>query len=141
MIRYLFTIIILAMAVLLQSCSYRLVDFTAISSKNVALDLALAKKMGKRTEGSKKYFLGVTYNIKDALDDALEKAGPNYDLLVDGVIYYKDAFFVVTVICEGIAIDTSLMKKKLGQVGFEKWLNGHKISYDKRNDIVYQTQK
>lgn len=79
---------------LLWGCNFRLVDFTAISSKNVALDLALAKKMGKRTSGSRLYFLGI-YNLKDSLDEALEKAGPNTMTYLLTVLFLMITGFLV----------------------------------------------
>lgn len=104
----------------LSSCSYRLVDFTAISSKNVNLDIDRTK--GVKVKGSQTYFLGLGWNIKDALDEALEKAGPEYDLLIDGVVRYGSYPFVTTVTVEGTAVNSSAMKQSLGEAGFEKWL-------------------
>ncbi|MFK7908768.1 MAG: hypothetical protein AB8B69_26805, partial [Chitinophagales bacterium] len=66
----------------LSSCSVRLVDFTVISSKNVSLNID--RTQGKKVKGEKKYFLGIGWNLKDAMDKALEMAGPEYDLLIDG---------------------------------------------------------
>ena len=104
----------------LSSCSFRLVDFTAISSKNV--DLNIDRTQGVKVKGNKTYFLGLGWNIKDALDEALEKAGPEYDLLIDGVVRYGSYPFVSTVTVEGTAVSTSAMKRSLGEAGFEKWL-------------------
>jgi hypothetical protein len=60
---------------ILFSC--RLTDFTLISTKNVSLDV---KKDNPRIEGK-------GFTIKDAIDKAVENAGPGYDALIDGVIY------------------------------------------------------
>ena len=72
----------------LGGCSMRLVDFTALSSKNCDI----AGSRGERTEG--KYMvwtilvipMGVS-NMKEATDRAIERCGG--DLLVDGVVYSK----------------------------------------------------
>lgn len=120
------TILFALVAVLtLSSCSMRLVDFTAISSKNVDLDID--RSQGVRVEGKKTYFLGLGWNIKDALDEALEQAGPEYDLLIDGVVRYGSYPFVSTVTVEGTAVSTSSMKRSLGKAGFEKWLQQQDI--------------
>lgn len=106
----------------ISSCTFRLVDYTVISSKNVSLNFN--KKSGKSVEGSKSYFLGIGWNLKDALDDALEQAGPGYDLLVDGVVSYSSLFFFTKVTVKGTAVSSEDMAMELGEEGFEKWLSG-----------------
>lgn len=119
-------ILVLAM---MTSCSFRLVDFTVISSKNVNLNIDRAK--GVKVEGKKSYFLGIGWNIKDAMDVALENAGPEYDLLVDGVVRYGSYPFVATVTVEGTAVSSRGMKAELGEEGYQEWLNGLKVTYNK----------
>jgi hypothetical protein len=79
----------------LSSC--RLVDFTVISSKNVTLNV---DKNAKRV-------IGKGFTVKGALDAAIEKAGPGYDALIDGVIY--NGLFRYKV--EGTPIKSSEQKK------------------------------
>ena len=122
-----------------SSCSVRLVDFTVISSKNVSLDIDRTK--GKIVKGEKSYFLGIGWNIKDAMDIALESAGPGYDLLVDGVVRYSEFPFVLSISVEGTAVSSKVMKNKLGDAGFKDWINGKKLSYDKQTEIVYNVNK
>jgi len=88
-------ILILGVSVALTSC--RLVDFTIISSKNVSLDV---KKDAKRVTGK-------GFTVKDALDHAIEKAGPGYDALIDGVIY--NGLFRYKV--QGTPVKTTDLKK------------------------------
>lgn len=107
---------------LMTSCSFRLVDFTVISSKNVSLNID--KTEGVKVKGEKSYFLGLGWNIKDALDLALETAGPEYDLLIDGVVRYGSYPFISTVTVEGTAVSSKAMKDKIGEAGFNDWLNG-----------------
>lgn len=134
------TLLILSVILLsLSSCSVRLVDFTVISSKNVSLDLDKSK--GKQVKGSKTYFLGIGWNIKDAMDKALESAGPQYDLLVDGVVRYGSYPFVASVTVEGTAISSREMKNSLGEAGFQEWLKGKKVSYDKNIDVAYAEEE
>jgi len=109
----------------LTSCSMRLVDFTVISSKNVSLNIDRTE--GVKTEGKKSYFLGLGWNIKDAMDVALEKAGPEYDLLIDGVVRYSSYPFVSTITVEGTAVSSRKMVASLGEKGFQEWLKGEKV--------------
>ena len=53
------------------SCSYRLIDFTVISSKNVSLKID--KTQGIRVSGTSNGFLGIGVSIKDAMDKAQAK--------------------------------------------------------------------
>jgi len=69
-------IIVAFVAVSTTFTSCRLVDFTVISSKNVTLDV---KKDAPRVSAW-------GWTVKDALDKAIEKAGPGYDALIDGVV-------------------------------------------------------
>ena len=120
------TLLIIAIAAMtLSSCSFRLVDFTVISSKNVNLDIDRAQ--GVKTEGKKSYFLGIGWNIKDAMDEALEEAGPEYDMLIDGVVRYTSYPFVSGVTVEGTAVSTKAMKARMGEAGFQDWLNGQNV--------------
>lgn len=109
----------------LSGCSARLVDFTTISSKNVNLDFD--KSQGQQVEATESYIFGFGWNIKDALDEALEKAGPEYDILVDGVVRYGSYFVVATVSVEGTAISSSQMRESLGEAGFQEWLKEHEV--------------
>ena len=123
----------------LTSCSIRLVDFTVISSKNVNLDID--RTQGKKVKGEKSYFLGIGWNIKDAMDKALETAGPEYDLLVDGVVRYGNYPFIISLTVEGTAVSSKAMKNKLGEAGFKDWLNGKKLTYDKETEVVYTEKR
>lgn len=117
--------ILLAVAILLMSgCTFRLVDFTTISTKNVSLNID--KSQGKRVEGSAAYFLNIGYNLKDAIDDALEKAGPGYDLLIDGVLRYQSFPFVGVVKVEGVAVNAQKMRIGMTEEEYNKWLNENK---------------
>jgi hypothetical protein len=109
----------------ISSCSYRLIDFTVISSKNVSLKID--KTQGIRVSGSSNGLLGIGVSIKDAMDKALQSAGPEYDLLIDGVVKINDYFLVAGYKVEGTAISTSKIKASLGKEGFEDWCKEHKV--------------
>lgn len=79
------------LAFTLTGCAQRLVDFTAISTKNVQID---GPRGDKRTVGKDCawYFLNIPLgvpNMKEAIDRAIESAGTEYNALVDGVVYSK----------------------------------------------------
>ncbi len=94
----------------LSSCTTRLIDFTVISSKNVTLRLPNDAK-GPRTEGKDfKWSCAGMPNIKAATDNAIEKAGPGYDALIDGVLSYKNLYFKGGYIITGTPIKTSKLK-------------------------------
>lgn len=108
-----------------SSCSYRLVDFTVISSKNYSLKID--KSQGVRVSASSNGFLGLGASIKDAMDKALQNAGPDYDLLIDGVVRINDFVLVSGYKVEGIAISSSKIKASLGQKGFEDWCKANNV--------------
>lgn len=112
------------MVVLLASCSHRLVDFTTMSTKNVNLNID--KSQGTRVEGKAVYFLGIGFNLKDAIDDALEQGGPGYDLLIDGVVRYQNFPFVTIVKVEGIAVNAQKMKISMTESQYNNWLTENK---------------
>ena len=109
------------------SCSVRLVDFTVISSKNVNL-AGIKKSEGVKVNASKTYFLGFGWNIKDGLDKALEQAGPDYDMLIDGVVRYVSMPLILEIKVEGTAVNSQKMIAEMGQEGFNKWLSGHQVT-------------
>lgn len=89
-------LVVLAIA----GCTNRVLDFTVISSKNVNLKLK-DSGVGNRTVGEDNvwWILSIplgTPNLKEAVDRAIEAAGPGYDALRDGVIYSKFYYFLLT---------------------------------------------
>jgi hypothetical protein len=121
-------LISLALLVMLQSCSLRLVDFTVISSKNC--NLKIDKAQGIRVVGNSNGVLGIGSSIKDAMDKALQSAGPDYDLLLDGVVRMNDYVFVSGYKVEGTAISTSKMKAMMGNDAFNAWCRENKINIE-----------
>ena len=119
------TCLILIVIITVSSCSYRIIDFTVISSKNHSL--MIDKSKGIRVEGSSNGFLGFGASIKAAMDIALEQAGADYDLLIDGVVMQNDYFFVVGYKVTGIAIRSRELKAFLGEDGFENWCKENNV--------------
>ena len=116
---------LIAIFSLFSSCSVRMIDFTVISSKNHTLRFDLAQ--GKKVEGTSMMFLGIGTTIKGAMDKALESAGAGYDLLVDGVVYRQDYFFVAGFKVTGTAVMSRALIAHLGEEGFQQWLAENKV--------------
>ncbi len=89
---------VLLLTLLATGCSRRMIDFTVISSKNTQLQIP-TEAMGSRVEGVDEVWIFIipfgTPNLKEAVDRAIENAGPGYDALTDGVIYQTTAYFVI----------------------------------------------
>ena len=103
---------------LLDSCSYRLVDFTIISTKNLDLSKGASFKRGaSRRTGEDKVMIILSIptgrpNMKEAIDKAIQSERGCVALL-DGVVYVKGWSAIVygetTMIVEGTPlIDPSL---------------------------------
>ncbi|HZL10904.1 MAG TPA: hypothetical protein VFC65_12985 [Prolixibacteraceae bacterium] len=81
-------------AFLFSSCSYRVLDFTLISTKNVDLSRGASFERGKtRVEGKDMVHLIIYIplgrpNLKEAVDRAVESI-PGCIALLDGVVYSK----------------------------------------------------
>ncbi|MFH2036979.1 MAG: hypothetical protein ABIJ45_11295 [Candidatus Zixiibacteriota bacterium] len=110
-------IVISIILLMVVGCSTRVLDFTVISSKNVKLDLADGAK-GERVKGEDMVYFLIsiplgTPNLKEAVDRAIESAGPDYDALIDGVIYSKFWWILITgqmgYVVEGTPIKTSML--------------------------------
>lgn len=116
-----------------SSCTQRLADFTIISTKSHSLHINKAK--GKETSGHSMRFMGAGANIKDAVDDALKKAGSGYDLLIDGVVRQKVYPFFAGFVVEGTAIRSDDLKVSMGEEAFKKWCEAHNI-FDPSTAVV-----
>ena len=115
-------LLMLALAVIfLSSCSARLVDFTVISSKNHSIKFNMDE--GKVTKGKSMGVFAIGANIKDAMDQTLENAGPQYDVLVNGVVRSKSYPFYGGFEVEGTAVNSRKLIAQLGKEGYEKWLS------------------
>ena len=118
-------LVILVSAVFLPGCTRRVLDFTVVSSKNVDLRIDEANK-GERTRGIDRVWWFITIplgspNLKEATDRAIENAGPGYDALIDGVIYFKQVWYILTgestFIVEGTPVKTSSLYAEMEAEG------------------------
>lgn len=100
--------LVVAASMSLTSCNQRLIDFTVISSKNVTLRLSEDGK-GPRTEGRDMKMCGVPL-LKEAVDKAIENAGPGYDALIDGVVLQRNEFYRRGWVVQGTPIKTTKIK-------------------------------
>lgn len=102
-------LLVLGVSTALGCGARRVTDFTIISTKNSML-VSHADKGPNRITGEDCTitFVGVP-NMKSAIDDAVEKAGPGYDALVDGVVWMDDKLLYQCYRVEG----TPLRAKKV----------------------------
>lgn len=111
---------------LVSGCTQRILDFTVISSKNTSIRVKDEGK-GARVTGEDKagYFIFPLGNpqVKNAVDRAIEAAGPGYDALLDGVIYnHFNVFLFVGSFgfsVEGTPIKTSMLIAELKEQGID----------------------
>lgn len=111
----------LYLGLLIIGCAnYRMIDFTVISSKDTQLKIDTRAK-GSRVEGTDtKWSFLFSFkrpDLKEAVDRAIEKAGPDYDALIDGVVYYRQDWYLVatktTFKVFGTPIKTSALQANL----------------------------
>ena len=97
---------------LLAGCTRRIADFTVISTKNVSIEnmtRAENRVVGEHCVPVFFFPIGAP-DLKEAIDNAIEQAGPQYTALVDGVVYYKNKSFIFGTVCfevEGTPVTTS----------------------------------
>lgn len=118
--------IVALLSFLAFGCSQRILDFTVISSKNTNIKVKDAGR-GERVAGEDMatyiiFPLGQP-QIKSAVDRAIEKAGPGYDALLDGVIYSHFNVFLLFgtfgYSIEGTPIKTSELISELKNRGID----------------------
>lgn len=107
-----------------SGCAMRLTDFTVISTKNVRIaSTGVAQRSTGKDCAFWVLFIPVTGrftpNMKQAIDEAIESAGPEYDALIDGVVDYRWMFtYVVNMFCyeiKGTPINTKASISRLDQ--------------------------
>lgn len=120
--KYSISILVLVFSLSLTNCSQRIASYTVASTKQTSLNIDKTKAV--QVTGKSIGFLGMGANIDDAMNKALQSAGPQFDLLVDAqvklVSYPLVSGFVVT----GLAVNSKEMKSLLGNEGYQKWLCG-----------------
>lgn len=121
--------------------NYRMIDFTLISSKDTQLKIDTQAK-GVRVEGTDTRWSFVFNfkrpDLKEAVDRAIEKAGPDYDALIDGVVYYRQDWYLVatktTFKVFGTPIKTSALQADL-QNGDSSSLASQSVLYHSSHEI------
>lgn len=99
-----------AIVLVATGCTFRVTDFTVISTKNVNVPVhgKAPRTTGKDCVIVILFPLGLP-NLKTAVDRAIEKAGPEYDALIDGVAYFDNYSFLFGEECsrvEGTPVST-----------------------------------
>lgn len=113
-----------------SGCAYRMVSDVAIAR---SMNPAAAPEVptGKEVMGDAYYPYLIGYNLDDAIADAFEKAGPEYDLLIhariDVKFYYLLIYFSKYVMVHGTAVNSTELKTQMGEPAFDKWLASQNI--------------
>jgi hypothetical protein len=118
-------ICLLIVSFALEGCTQRILDFTVISSKNTNIKVKDSAK-GERVKGEDMVVVFIVPigqpQLKSAVDRAIEKAGPGYDALLDGVIYSVNNSFLFGQMgysVEGTPIKTSALIAELQKQGID----------------------
>ncbi|MCP4569411.1 MAG: hypothetical protein GY841_17690 [FCB group bacterium] len=118
-------LVILVCSISFTGCTQRVLDFTVVSSKNVDLRIGPEGK-ADRVVGIDQVWWFITIplgtpNLKEATDRAIESAGPEYDALIDGVISFRQAWYILTgestFIVEGTPINTKALYAQMEKEG------------------------
>jgi len=122
------------------SCTQRVVDFTIISTKNVDLSQAGTFERGRvRNTGTDRVYwilsipLGAP-SMKEAIDKAIERT-PGAVALVDGVVYSKAIWFVLSGFSEYIVEGTPLVNPALGIKNTDLESDYNWAIYNENNEV------
>ena len=150
--RYVATVTLMIVLVMaFSSCTTRLLDFTVISSKNTDMTVPASAK-GDRVEGKDSVPIILvplgTPNLKEAVDRAIESAGPQYDALIDGVLYYKYIYFLfgkAEYIVEGTPVISSQINTAMdtgadGEMAMAKPLLYHSRTGKSNDDAIQKIE-
>jgi len=132
MIRKNIAIFMLLSMFLLNGCAYRLFDnITVVNSKSKPAHID--QDVGKKVEGDAYYPYLIGYNLQDAIDEAIENAGSNYNMLINTTIdvkyYYALIYFSKYVMIKGTAVNSSELKERMGEEKYSKWFAEQNIFY------------
>jgi len=135
-----YLVLFLSLTFILSSCTQRLVDFTIISTKNIDLSKAATfERAKKRNTGTDRVYwlisipLGIP-NMKEAIDRAIEQT-PGSVALVDGVVYTKSMWFILSGFSEYIVEGTPLIDPALSLETGELESQFNFVQYDKNGAL------
>lgn len=127
-----YIMVFIVASIMVQSCSFRLIDETAIIKTEkgfIKQDISI----GKKVEGKEYFPYLVGYNIQGAIDEAFENAGEEYDMLINTSVDTKHYYFVIYfsqyVVVKGIAVNSNELKNQMGDEKYLKWISQQNIIY------------
>ena len=100
--------------------------------------MKIEKSKGKGVKGKSFGVFGIGANIKDAMDKALQSAGPDYDMLVDGVVRMHNYPFWAGYSVTGTAIRSNEVKASLGEEGFKVWSSNQNILDPEKAEVIIE---
>ena len=92
--KYILSIFLLVFSLSLTNCSQRIASYTVASTKQTSLNIDKSKAV--QVSGKSIGFLGIGASIDDAMNKALQSAGPQFDLLVDAQVKVVSYPFAVS---------------------------------------------
>ncbi len=138
-------LLVLFLTLCLVGCTTRVTDFTIISTKNHSINVKESAKgprvLGEDMAAMILFIPTGAPNVKNAVDRAIENAGPGFDALVDGVVNYYYAYFILGASfgykVEGTPVRTVDLRSQLQLDGkdVETALNGMNILYHSKLGI------
>lgn len=88
-------------------------------------------KGGKEVDGDSYHPYLIKSNYNDAVKKALDKAGPEYDMLIDATLkvnyYYLIIYFSNYITVKGTAVNSSELKTEMGEEKYNLWLSEKNI--------------
>ena len=94
-------------------------------------DKAIESSGEKKVEGDSYHPYLIGTNINEAVDKALEKAGPEYDMLIDATLevnyYYMIIYFSNYITVTGTAVNSDELKAEMGEENYHRWLAGKNV--------------
>ena len=127
--RYLLTFSIAIL--LLSGCKTRILDFTMLTNSQMPL---VTQNTAKRVSGKSLSTIKKNNSINKALKNALDDAGPDYDALIDGSIYFIQGVFLSGYEVSGVPIKVSAIKASMTDSEFEKYCLQHNLMQNNKKN-------
>lgn len=118
--KHILSILLLVFSLSLTNCSQRIASYTVASTKQTSLNIDKSKAV--QVSGKSIGFLGIGASIDDAMNKALQSAGPQFDLLVDAQVKVVRYPYVSGFVVSGLAINSKEMKAFLGSEEYNNWI-------------------
>ncbi len=124
------SIVLLVLAIVTWGSNVTVVD-NGIIMTNKSSHVVTSYQGNKKVTGDSYHPYLMRTNIDDAINRALEKAGPGYDMLINATLkvnyYYMIVYFSNYITVEGTAVNSTELKAEMGEQDYFKWLSSKNI--------------